>query len=206
MVHLNFATEYVSWTTDDWKTVLFFRRVYLHNTLGPKATRVAPCKCPLRPPLHAASCIERPQCCQCLGRNVLRLTWRFPPHWRTADIGKVLQHTLLCHDPLRVERAFSWRRIPAPTRYVTCTHCKGCWGAPEHARGTVSQMGLRGRMKVGLYKTGLNTSSADELWGAVEEEWMHLQNEQFHWESVRVTPVEDAERDCHSSGYDPLAT
>lgn len=166
--------------------------------------RVAPCKCLLRPPLRAASRIERPHCCQCLGRNVPRLTWRFPLHWRTADIGKVLRHTLLCHDPLRIERAFSWRRIPASTRSVTCTHCKGCWGAPEHVRGAVSQMGLRGRMKIGLYKTGLHRSSADELWGTVEEEWMHFQNEQFHWESVHITAVEDAERDCHSSGYDPL--
>ncbi|KAH7967757.1 hypothetical protein HPB52_002229 [Rhipicephalus sanguineus] len=34
-----------------------------------------------------------------------------------------------------------------------------------------------GRMKVSLCKRGLHSSSADELWSAVEEEWMRLQNE-----------------------------
>lgn len=34
-----------------------------------------------------------------------------------------------------------------------------------------------GRMKVRLCKRGLHSSSADELWSAVEGEWMRLQNE-----------------------------
>ncbi|KAH6932502.1 hypothetical protein HPB50_006447 [Hyalomma asiaticum] len=34
-----------------------------------------------------------------------------------------------------------------------------------------------GRMKVRLCKRGLHSSSADELWSTVEEEWMRLQNE-----------------------------
>ncbi|KAH6942151.1 hypothetical protein HPB50_001498 [Hyalomma asiaticum] len=34
-----------------------------------------------------------------------------------------------------------------------------------------------GRMELRLCKRGLHTSSADELWSAVEEEWMRLQNE-----------------------------
>ncbi|KAH6934160.1 hypothetical protein HPB50_021147 [Hyalomma asiaticum] len=34
-----------------------------------------------------------------------------------------------------------------------------------------------GRMKIRLRKRGLHSSSADELWSTVEEEWMRLQNE-----------------------------
>lgn len=41
-----------------------------------------------------------------------------------------------------------------------------------------------GRMKVRLCKRGLHSSSADELWSAVEEEWMHLQNEQSFIENL----------------------
>ncbi|KAH7941548.1 hypothetical protein HPB49_014814 [Dermacentor silvarum] len=41
-----------------------------------------------------------------------------------------------------------------------------------------------GRMKVRLCRSGLHTSSADELWNAVEEEWMRLQNEHSFIENL----------------------
>ncbi|KAH7984211.1 hypothetical protein HPB52_018134 [Rhipicephalus sanguineus] len=59
---LNFATEHVSYH-GRLENSTFFGRIYVHNALGPKATCVAPCQFPLRPPLRARSSIERTHGC-----------------------------------------------------------------------------------------------------------------------------------------------
>ncbi|KAH6946089.1 hypothetical protein HPB50_011616 [Hyalomma asiaticum] len=62
-----------------------------------------------------------------------------------------------------------------------------------------------GRMKLRLCKRGLHSSSADELWSAVEEEWMRLQNERSFIDNLYAS-LQSRMQDVIAvhGGHDPL--
>ncbi|KAH6926081.1 hypothetical protein HPB50_014107 [Hyalomma asiaticum] len=169
---LNFATEHVSWTADDWKTQRVWRPVnarydplYVQEVAWSGRTAVNVWGAVSRDGLGVLHRIVGPltsrKYCDILDCVMIPYALNGP----FSDRHFLFQQDLSSvHTSKVVEELLHMRGVRC-LRWV-----------PKGADLNIIEA-LWGKLKVRLCKRGLHSSSADELWSAVEEEWMSLQNE-----------------------------
>lgn len=185
---LNFAKEHVSWTTDDWKTVLFSDESTFTTRWDQKRRVWRPVNArydPLYVQEVASSGRTAVNVWGAMSRDGLGVLHRIEGHLTSVKYCDILDYVMIPYalDGPFPDGDFLFQQDLSPVhtakvveellnmRGVRCLK----W-VPKGADLNIIEA-VWGRMKVRLCKRGLHSSSADELWSAVEEEWIRLQNE-----------------------------